>query len=163
MPANWISSAGGPLLLCTEAAAKAWQGVEGGDYDLACSVDGYVGVVEKDGHQYLVFADEPLETTFIEEMGCVAVVQWEYCDSMTHARELLAALPEQLEPLAPSVDFELANDGAILFDSGAPGEDIQQVMRLSLSAGRYAVSTGTYAGQAFSFLVHRFQKQGASS
>jgi hypothetical protein len=163
MPTNWISSAGGPLVLCTAAAAKAWQGVHGADYDLACSVDGYLGVVEQHGHQYLVFADEPLETTLVEEGEGLAVVQWEYCDSMTHALELLAALPEQLEPLAPIVDFELASDGAILFDSGAPGGDIRQAMRLSLPASRYAVSTGAYAGPGFRFLVHRFRQSGVPS
>jgi hypothetical protein len=156
MTTTWISSAGGPLVFCTEAASQVWTGAIGSDYAVACSVDGYVGAVQRHGHQYLVLGDEPLETTVVRERERHSVVRWVYCDSESHAQELLLSLPEMLSSLANSVDFELTADGAQMFDSAASGDSAEELLQVGLLAGQYVVSSWVYAGPGFRFLVHRF-------
>ncbi|HYO74665.1 MAG TPA: Imm21 family immunity protein, partial [Archangium sp.] len=63
-PMQWVFSAGGPLVLLPKAVQPRWRGTCGvpSDYEVACSVEGYVGVIEKAGRQILVLGDEPLQT-----------------------------------------------------------------------------------------------------
>src|SRR5689334_6022814 len=61
---RWIASAGGPLVLLPKLLQPRWQGTGGvpSDYEVACGVEGYAGVIEKAGWRILVLGDEPLQT-----------------------------------------------------------------------------------------------------
>jgi hypothetical protein len=145
------------LVLCTKEAADAWTGVDADDYDLACTVEGFLGTVSSHGNSYLVFADEPMETTFLLNWDTVVVAQWVSCSSKSRANELLTALPDQLDVLAPEVTFELANPTARLFDAGTPGEALESMMAVPLEAGVYSITTENYAGTGFRFIIYRFR------
>lgn len=52
MPATWVASLGGPLILIPESACPLWGGAppnypdDKGDYGRACQVDDYIGLIE---------------------------------------------------------------------------------------------------------------------
>ncbi|WP_343073516.1 Imm21 family immunity protein [Pyxidicoccus fallax] len=39
---EWTESAGGPLIAMPRSVAATWMGIETGDYDDACAVEGYL-------------------------------------------------------------------------------------------------------------------------
>ena len=43
---SWVSSEGGPLILIGKSDLSNWEGIDGFDYDRACPVEDYVGVIE---------------------------------------------------------------------------------------------------------------------
>ena len=69
-----IKSCGGPLICLEKSTAKCWLGTGGNsdsnksahlrkvDYDRACAVSNYIGILDSAGHQAIVLGDMPLET-----------------------------------------------------------------------------------------------------
>ncbi|MFD9409780.1 Imm21 family immunity protein [Streptomyces sp. NPDC059989] len=56
----WLETEGGPFIVVPRAALPHWSGPEG-DYDRACEVIDFVGVLElPDGAEALALGDEPL-------------------------------------------------------------------------------------------------------
>lgn len=155
------------MLLAERALALRWEGVGGNplgrDYDVACAVDDYVGVVRRHDGDFLVLADEPLQSTLLPSWGQWLVVRWWSCASIDVAEAALAAVPRTLSSLSAGVDFVQAKPGAVLFDSACAGIDVvAQAHTVPLPAGRYRVTTERYASQAppFNFVVHRLIEHG---
>ncbi|MFJ3670334.1 Imm21 family immunity protein [Streptomyces sp. NPDC090106] len=131
----WVSSMGGPLIVVPESCISAWGGcTEDGsvlgeadgqdDYDRACAVDDWAGVIAvgAEGATALVLADEPAKTCFLPEEQLF--VRWLAADS---EEELLAgAEAVTADPDTPWEDCGLwASDGpAVLMDSAEAGVDL---------------------------------------
>ncbi|MET9554556.1 Imm21 family immunity protein [Streptomyces sp. NPDC006645] len=131
----WVSSMGGPLIVVPESCIGAWGGCtedgsvlgeDGGrdDYDRACEVDDWAGVIagRAKAATVLVLADEPAMTCFLSEE--LLFVRWLAADS---EEELLAGVDVVVaDPDTPWEDGGLwAIDGpAVLMDSAVAGVDL---------------------------------------
>ncbi|MFJ6185290.1 Imm21 family immunity protein [Streptomyces sp. NPDC092295] len=131
----WVSSMGGPLIVVPESCIDAWDGCtddgsvlgeDGGrdDYDRACEVDDWAGViaVRAETATALVLADEPAMTCFLSEK--LLFVRWLAADS---EEELLAGAEAVVaDPGTPWEDAgSWATDGpAVLMDSAVAGADL---------------------------------------
>ncbi|MDI3406489.1 Imm21 family immunity protein [Streptomyces cavernicola] len=131
---HWVQSMGGPLVAVPASAVDRWGGcTEGGitvggsdvpdDYDRACDVEGWAGVVELDaGVSVLVLADEPATTCYLAELN--VFVRWLAADSDAELIESARAVLED-----PATDWEdcgvWETDGpAVLLDSAVAGADL---------------------------------------
>ena len=74
----WIESAGGPLVVLPRSLRSAWMGVAADDYDAACSVDGYLGLLRRPWGDALVLGDEPLRTSVVQRHDGLAIVRWRF-------------------------------------------------------------------------------------
>ena len=161
----WISSAGGPLVLIPKTFQSRWHGTSGtpSDYDVACGVEGYVGVIEKAGCQVLVLGDEPLQTAVIHLNGRACLVRWVYASSPGAAESLLAALvPADLGAPLGSVAIRIASSPLVLMDAGATGEHPGDTLELELEPGFYSVHVHEFApAQDTKFLMHEFERLSA--
>ncbi|MEV7192699.1 Imm21 family immunity protein [Streptomyces sp. NPDC093510] len=130
----WVRSMGGPLIVIPTSAVDQWGGctedgiIVGGtevadDYDRACDVEGWAGIVgvgvEASG---LVLADEPATTCYLSEQN--VFVRWLAANSDV---ELLEAARTVLDD--PATDWEdggvWETDGsAVLLDSAVAGADL---------------------------------------
>lgn len=134
---EWVESGGGPLIVVPESVLSAWAGGDGDDYDRACAVDGYAGLVSVGQSHALVLGDEPASTAFLPDRG--AFVRWGAADS---EHELLGSIDAALgtavweETLVWNVPGPMA-----LFDSAWPGDEMEPEnhVRLETAAGRYLV------------------------
>jgi hypothetical protein len=96
-PLTWIESNGGPLVVLPRALLAAWRGTDdplpgeaieatfrwnpGGvatDYDRACDVRDYAGVIAVGSGEALVLADEPLPTTWLPGHRGGVFVRWRF-------------------------------------------------------------------------------------
>jgi hypothetical protein len=130
----WVSSMGGPLIVVPVSALGRWGGCtqEGvivgngeitDDYDRACDLEGWAGVISvgTDGFG-LVLADEPATTCYLSER--TAFVRWLAADS---GAELVEAARAVLDD--PTTDWDdcgvWETDGAaVLMDSAEAGVDL---------------------------------------
>jgi hypothetical protein len=157
---QWIDSAGGPLLLLSSGLFRKWNGVitefarNGGydwpypdepkepettDYDRACAITGYVGLVTVGGGQGLVLGDMPMSTAWAPLSTSEGIlIRWMYGNDA-------AGLLSRLLPIAESiwkpagVTFAAGEEPLYLFDSAAPGEDATERLTITLVPGEYAI------------------------
>ncbi|MFD7710505.1 immunity 21 family protein [Streptomyces sp. NPDC059785] len=138
---EWVESGGGPLIVVPEVVLPFWAGADGddmsSDYDRACDVDGFIGLVPVGDTRALVLGDEPASTTYLPEHG--TFVRWCAADS---EGELLAGVPAALESAAWGAEVRWDVPGpVVLFDAAWPGRTSQRTDHLTveLEPGRYAV------------------------
>ncbi|WP_229861676.1 Imm21 family immunity protein [Streptomyces xanthochromogenes] len=155
----WVRSMGGPLIVIPVSVLDQWAGctddgvIVGGtdvpdDYDRACDVAGWAGIVEvgTDGFG-LVLADEPATTCYLPELNIF--LRWLAANSDA---ELLEAAKAVIED--PATDWEDCGvweiDGAaVLMDSAVAGADLAvkypdqerlpEQAQVSVPAGRWSV------------------------
>ncbi|WP_327666647.1 MULTISPECIES: immunity 21 family protein [unclassified Streptomyces] len=139
--AEWVESGGGPLIAVPETVLPFWAGADGeenaSDYDRACEVDGYVGLLPVGDSTALVLGDEPASTAFLPEHG--TFVRWWAAGSED---ELLAGVPAALATADWEHEMSWEVPGTVvLFDSAWPGGETDRTdcLRVELEAGRYAV------------------------
>ncbi len=92
---EWVESGGGPLIAIPEVVLPFWTGADGdelaSDYDRACEVEGFVGLLPVGNTTALVLGDDPAATAYLPEHG--TFVRW--CAGESE-RELLAGVPAAL-------------------------------------------------------------------
>jgi hypothetical protein len=138
---EWVESGGGPLIAVPETVLPFWAGADGdetaSDYDRACEVDGFIGLLPVGDSAALVFGDEPAATTYLPDHR--TFVRWSAADSET---ALLAEVPTALDTAAWEAEVCWNVPGAVLlFDAAWPGTDSARTdqVRVALDPGRYAV------------------------
>ncbi len=149
-------------MLIPTVLQSRWQGTRGvpSDYDVACGVEGYVGVIEKDGSQVLVLGDEPLQTAIASLNGRSCLVRWAYAPSHEAAQHSIAAMePIHLRGPLESVAIRIVHSPLVLMDAGAPGESPGVTSEVELTPGAYSVHVYEFAPtQDTKFLVHEFER-----
>lgn len=159
---SWVESAGGPLLLIPASLLHGWEGGNGSgraatDYDRACDVEGYVGVIPVGEGQGLVLGDMPMPVAWWPDSGGI-LVRWMAADSEGAVIELLKALPDSLG-WETEVSIELTSDEElILFDAAYPGNELpSKVGLIPARRGLYAVETAIVEKEDISLVLHRFK------
>lgn len=138
---EWVESGGGPLIAVPEVVLPFWAGADGdemsSDYDRACEVEGYIGLVPVGDTRALVLGDEPAATAYLPEHG--TFVRW--CAAESEAA-LLDRVPEALRTAdwEPDVPWDVPGD-VVLFDAAWPGNESAHTdhLRVALEPGRYTV------------------------
>lgn len=139
---DWITSAGGPLVLVPETMASQWHGIGNGgsDYAAACAIDDYVGVIRWNGVDVLVLNDEPLATTCLTN-GLTVFLRWMYAPDenaiVKAAQEMAPHFPKQQAGSA----FDCQKATYILFDAGDPGPRIFEKIEVKITPRSYVVET----------------------
>jgi len=138
---QWVESGGGPLIAIPETVLPFWAGADGDDmscdYDRACDVEGFIGLLPVGDTRALVLGDDPASTTYLPEHG--VFVRWCAADSED---ELLAVVPAALAQAAWEPEVEWTVPGpVVLFDAAWPGTASENTdhLRVVLEPGRYGV------------------------
>jgi hypothetical protein len=138
---EWVESGGGPLIAVPETVLPFWAGADGdetaSDYDRACDVEGYVGLLPVGDSAALVFGDEPASTSYLPDHA--TFVRWCAADSED---EVLAGVPAALDTAAWEREVHWKVPGAVvLFDAAWPGNDSTRTdhLRVALPPGEYTV------------------------
>jgi hypothetical protein len=153
---QWIFSAGGPLVLLQSSIIDAWHGVLGEDYDNACAVTGYTGVLRKERRDVLVLADEPMQTTHFNNGVEDFLVRWVYGPDEETVAGTFQNMRHVLKDWIERVTLEIVDDGQVIIDSGADGLKATERLELSLLPGKYVIKTFDYdPSPEVSLVVHQ--------
>ena len=137
----WISSDGGPLVILPENRLLIWRGAAetGADYELACSVNDYAGLVEWKGCNALVLGDEPFQTTTRYSPQGVDLIRWMYAPD---EETLLRALDTtDWGPPAEELEWHVDDADQVMIDSACEGQLSVERVKIRLPQGRQRVST----------------------
>ncbi|MCP3058796.1 immunity 21 family protein [Myxococcus sp. K38C18041901] len=117
---EWIESAGGPLVVIPRSVIAEWKGTPA-DYEEACGVADYLGLLCREWGDVLVLGDEPLRTAVVARPEGPVIVRWMFAPS---AEQLVdVALNAKLDELS-AVETHcvgLCDEVYSVFDSGADG------------------------------------------
>ena len=163
----WIQSNGGPLLLLPATLLTEWSGSEappaarevvasfrwrpGGpatDYDRACDVSDYVGVIAVGAGEGLVLGEEPDPTTWLADGHGGILARWIHAPSGEEVAAALERVPMELSwELAGT--FRVVGSPLVLFDAAEPGvEPLLPRLKLEVAPGLYAVAQVAYRPDA---------------
>lgn len=168
MDTSWVASHGGPLLLLPQVLLAQWTGIkpsrdenakttdfrwnseqpEASDYDRACDVPGYTGVLRVADSWSLVIGDEPLPTRWIRREYGGLLVRWNFGPSDAAVERVIEELPEGL-PWEEEEVFEVTSSPLVLFDSAEPGQEVLGPHAvIELVPGRYRIDQGMYTPES---------------
>ena len=166
-PLKWLNSTGGPLILMERQGLRSWRGsvkltenqtagdvLYLSDYDRACSVEDYVGVIPVGSSQALIFNDEPLQTTWwpVDKRGGI-VVRWRWAPNQEAIVDVMSKLAVEWENTG--IDINYPKGDLIIFDSALHFEEVDASLDVQLEPGTYAVQTAEYEpNQQVSLLFH---------
>jgi hypothetical protein len=179
---KWIDSLGGPLLLIPGRLLNHWEGSDpptGGriieakfradpsgpatDYDRACDVKEYLGLIDVGPGVGLVLGDEPAQTAwwpFASERGGI-LVRWIAADDEQSVIQHLKNLPLTRFPM-PILSMMVPEGPLILFDSAFPGHRIDQgySAQIKLPPQLYGVATWVYSeADKISLILHKLESK----
>jgi Immunity protein 21 len=177
---TWLASAGGPLLLLPGAYLAAWEGTNppsagrvlqarfrwqdsaamATDYDRACDVDDYLGLLDIGGTQGLVLGDEPLATAWLPDgdSGKTGMlIRWVSADDEAHILAALTHIPDHVWDPAHLL-FPVGSTPLYLFDAAIPGSKVDAYLVIHLNPGSYLISTAVYKpDNGTELILHRFR------
>jgi hypothetical protein len=179
---KWVSSEGAPLLLLSRHHLKKWEGTDvpsGGrvveaifrwdgpgspatDYDCACDVDGYVGIIPVGQGEAVVLGDHPCPTLWWpgDNGDLNLLVRHAYTRSATD--EEVLSLLRGLGTVSwedTGLRFTADQTPLILFDSAQnpSWESFEGFLEIPLPPGTYRIETAFYKPDKHTFLIlHRF-------
>jgi len=158
MTLKWLNSLGGPLILLPEELVGHWRGMDGGDYDRACAVDDYVGLVDVNTGTGLVLDDEPLQTCWSAlsaESGML--VRWVHADSEASVTNALRNVPASIWEVT-RLRIRTESGKFLLFDSVLSGKEVEDSLLIAVRPGIYAIDSAEYRPDAKTCLIlHRLR------
>ena len=161
---KWIDSYGGPFLLLEVGLLDQWRGVHvknseilESDYDRACKIEDYVGLVSVGSDFGIVLGGEPLMTVWYSpEPNTGLIVRWVYAENEA---SVIAALAhwQNLEWEKTELKVHLRDGKLVLFDAACEGIDLPYKIEIEIPAGDYQIEACHYKPDAETYLLlHRF-------
>lgn len=186
---RWMASNGGPLLLVPGEHLASWGGIDpprdgrrieakfrcfpddlATDYDRACDVEGYLGLLDIGAGQGLVLGDEPCRTAWLESMARHdgdedsvlggMLVRWVYGNSEAEALATIDHVPQSAWRDDDLV-LTVGKEPLYLLDAAYNPDDLQgdDHMTIRLPAGMYSIATAEYEPDAHTNLIlHRLTR-----
>ena len=190
---TWVVSYGGPLLLVPGEHLPSWGGVEppadgrrieaqfrfsgqddpATDYDRACDVTGWLGLLDIGAGHGIVLGGEPLDTAWQasaaagerdDDTGGL-LIRWVYANNEADVIEALNHVPKTVwrdEGLVLSVGRE----PLYLLDAACPGSELEgdDHLKIHLTPGRYSIATAEYEPENHtSLLLHRLARMSSGA
>ena len=148
---------------------EKWQGVfeknssvPESDYDRACGINDYVGLVSIDAGFGVILGEEPFLTTWLplSQANGGLLVRWDFADNEASVIEALTGFPDLQEVRWESTGIEIQFFGnkLYLFDAAYGRGQIDEWLEIEMPAGRYEAQTVHYKpNDQTSLRLHRFE------
>lgn len=167
---KWIDSTGGPLVLMAKDTVRTWLGVLGSssavsdsrsDYEIACSVDDYVGLIFSNEAPVIVLDQEPLLTTWCSNGASEGIiVRCVWADDLQRAEAAFSRFDSLATWERSDVVADFPSGELVLFDSSASGRELDDKIEVKLEPGRYMIETLSFdADSAIRLLLHRLSRR----
>lgn len=143
---KWIQTDGGPLILIEKRLMDFWEGSLGEnvitDYDRACLIDDFLGLVDVESSPCLILNDEPLRTAIWQENPDEAIfVRWRWANNEETIKEILPKSLKLESWEKSEIKLSLSGDELFLFDSSYGGKEVEESLNLKLPKGQYYIYT----------------------
>jgi hypothetical protein len=168
-----------PLILLSGANLAEWEGIDppsGGrvveasfrwsdeaapatDYDRACDINDYVGLISVGSGMGLILNDMPMDTAWKAFGGNRGglFIRCMYADSMAAVLSAVHKVPAESWEAAGLI-FTVDGGPLYLFDSTYNGKDLSntEYLVIQMSPGNYSIETAVYENESAGIVLHRF-------
>ena len=160
---NWLTSAGGPLILLEKEFLSNWKGVFSNDYNRACAISDYIGLINVGQGKGLIIGDEPFPTLWLPQNKQEGLlVCWNYAENEEEVLKFCQKIPEKIWK-ATNLNLEVLKGPLILFDSAASGNDLLDSLSIGLIPGAYQIKTAIYEPNPLtSLIIHKISIKNSS-
>ncbi len=146
---KWIESDGGPLILLEKSSSNLWSGhsqtdrsLNITDYDRACQIEDYLGLLDVGNSKALVLNDEPLSTAYWKiNSEIIVLVRWVYAREESEIPDILTQAPEIDTWENTGIKITFSTEALILFDSAYKIDEVKNALFFQLSKGEYTLKT----------------------
>jgi Immunity protein 21 len=146
---KWIQSDGGPLILMERASANVWNGnsrpngFQGlTDYERACQLEDYLGLLDVQATQILVFDDEPLQTAYWQiKPDVFLLVRWRWADNEKAVIDVLPDALKREDWEKSGISISISTEDLVMFDAAYRIDEADVSLNFNLSQGHYSVET----------------------
>ena len=129
------------------------------DYDRACHVENYLGLIDVGVGRGLILDDDPMPTTWYVNRANQKhkmLVRLNYTDDQTNIYELLSHLPDDIWRTT-GIAFTANSEILHLFDAVDSGLATDDYLTIELAEGSYHIFTATYEPNIrTSLILHNF-------
>lgn len=157
----WLDTQGGPFVLMPAGRVHAWGGLDSAadesDFDRACEIDDYIGVIPLDGGEVLVLGDDPFPTAFLSapSFGGGYLIRMLWGESEEAALAAVHDVPPG-DWTTEGVVFDAEDGHCTMFDAVYAGDSTPTRTSFTLAPGRYAIETAdVQPDESMCLLVHR--------
>lgn len=175
---TWVSGDGGPLILMEEKYLANWKGCEepsngrvveansrwglevATDYDLACDVEEYLGLINVGEGKALILGGDEMATTWfpLSENQEGILIRWGYGNSESEVIDFAKLLAGEFEE-NENIKFSVENSELVLFVAAESGNDkVYPRLKFNLLSGVYKISTIEREDEQTSVICHHFRK-----
>jgi hypothetical protein len=149
---RWISTTGGPLILMSKTSLPKWNGIGSdgfeawSDYDRACAVDDYLGIINVGDDEALVLGDMPSHTaSVVVDSGTILFIRWIWADDENQVVNAINKFSiGQQEWAKTDLEIRFPLSDIDLFDSSYPGESVEETLEMTIEYGNYTARTLSY-------------------
>jgi immunity protein 21 of polymorphic toxin system len=190
---RWLESNGGPLLLVPGERLPSWEGTEppadgrqidaqfrwngqdapATDYDRACDVKGWLGLLDVGAGQAIVLGGEPLGTAWqaaaaggeSDDNTCGILIRPVYANSEADVIEALKHVRETVWQ-DTGLLLSVGREPLYLLDAAYPGSELEgdDHLTIELPPGRYSIATAEYEPDSHtSLLLHRLTRMSSGT
>lgn len=170
---HWITSGGGPLICLGQSVLGIWKGTDGlgepeykrqgfrSDYERACEVKDYLGIIPVMSSYGIVLGEMPLDTSIvISKEGLPLIVRAFYCEKDADVAGMISHdFNSQNEEEVECAEIRVCERNWQMFDSAYPGpEGLNNCLSFVIPVGDFNLATYEYKPDPSTFLlIHRFQ------
>lgn len=165
---DWITSGGGPLICLSRSIIRSWMGVDGlgdpkyhekgfrSDYERACGIKDYVGVIPVLASTGIVLGDMPLDTTVLRSPdGLPLIARVFYSEPLMDIESMvLAEFNSEDAKEVESIEICIREVDWLVFDSAYPGvEGLKNCLPFAIPVGDFCIKTFEYKPDSSTFLL----------
>ena len=161
-----VSSLGGPRVLLPTAGISRWFDELGesptpdqGLYKLACSVEGYCGVVSPWGVPLLIFNDVPADIFFLPDHYDGLFFRWIGSDSIEALSDFAIEAADS-KTWDETTAFNITDSDVTLMDTCTFPNDNTPGMQLKMRTGSYVIRSRYAEKSNIMTIVHRLEHVG---
>ncbi len=164
MELNWINSFGGPLILLDRSYLDYWKGsdeINGTrDYERACRIEDYLGLVKVGDFFGLILGDEPNQTAWKQiDLHQGILIRWVWADNEAEIENSIEDIISKNEWQETNLEIEFQTGNLFLFDSAfnsKKNEHLVNSLNIELNAGIYSLKTLFYKpNERLNLVIHK--------
>jgi hypothetical protein len=161
---NWLECSGGPFILMEKSLLKYWGGYdeegEPNDYDRACEINEYLGIVNVHDGVALIVNTESMQIAINPSIKTneIMFISWVYANNEQDIINSLKEIPEYIWDNI-NIKIQIINGDLVLFESVNPGNDVEEYFNILLEKGNYCVLSGVYnPNKSTRFILYKLIK-----
>lgn len=153
---NWIESEGSPFIIMDKENAEKWTGLES-DYELACNVSDYIGLIHLDNYNVIVLGDEPMPIKVIINENEIIIIRWMNAPDDNSVNEVIKHFDFSSLPTIEECDVNWNSNNLVIFDSVDTFNNTNSTIYFTIKNKHSFIKTFHYNTVDISLIIHQLK------